>query len=155
MADLRSMREKYRNLKSEFDREKEIEFAKRSAVLQSEIDREIWRLRFEEGWSIARIGEQYGTKNYQTIKDILDRRPTPVVTENGVAPIGELHVARDVDNWILVLAYGERVYFQDKGGYPWFNAQDKDFDTTGQLANALRLDAEFYEQVLNMSEVEA
>jgi hypothetical protein len=105
MADLRELRDQYRNLRSAFEREMEIEFARRSAVLNDKIDTEVWRLR-DSGISIAKIGNLYGSKNYGTIKEILDRRPT---NEEKAEENAKAVVTRIADGRYIVSLNGEDV----------------------------------------------
>lgn len=138
-TDLRTLRNQWRNLKADFDREKELEFARRSAVLDDQIHKEVWRLRFEEGKSIRAIGEQYGTKNWGTINDILKDRPVSVGLVEDKADI-------TFDGEIFTIIKGhEKVRFSMDDGYPIFITSDPFFNTNSDLATELRKANNTYE----------
>lgn len=147
MTDLRTLRNQWRNLKADFEREKELEFARRSAVLDDQIHKEVWRLRFEEGKSIRAIGELYGTKNWGTINDILQQRPVSVGLPDNKADI-------TFDGEVFTIIKGhEKVRFSLDDGYPIFITSDPFFNTNSDLATELRKANNAYEaQIRAISE---
>jgi hypothetical protein len=148
---LKSARAALAAFNTEFDARVAVQKQVENRALREAVAQEVYALH-DAGWSINKIAKEYGTQDWKTVKSILVDRPAPVLPPGQNAD--DLVVERDVDDWILVLAFGERVYFQDRNGYPWFNAQDKDYNSHGPLATALRDDEAFYAKVLSIIEEE-
>lgn len=66
-----------KTLRFEFEREKEIEWAVRSAGARTAIEQAIWAAR-DAGVPVTKIAEEYGTKDRGTIYDILNKKATLV-----------------------------------------------------------------------------
>lgn len=75
---LETARTNLRIFSDKFNHETELRRERESAVLRHEIDLEVWELH-NGGISISGICKQYGTKDWNTIKKIIDRKPVEVV----------------------------------------------------------------------------
>lgn len=147
VTDLRTLRNQWRNLKADSQRKWELQFARESAVLDDQIRKEVWRLRFEEGMSIRAIGELYGTKNWGTINAILQERPVSIGQ-----PEGKADITYDGETFTITKDH-EKVRFTWDDGYPIFITTDPFFNTTGDLATELRKANNAYEaQIRAISE---
>ena len=69
---LRQIKTQISELRYELEREMEAEYISRSAVLQQELEDTILAMH-ENGMSVNAIAREYGTKNWKTVKDLLDR----------------------------------------------------------------------------------
>lgn len=117
MSHLSDLRGKYKTFDADFEARKRIEKEAQSADLLAQIDREVWAMS-DAGMGIAAIGRAYGTKDYGTIKRILDKRGIQEVnTVNTDAKITEIEygIRRIVigTDWIDVDVDGMIVDFHD------------------------------------------
>lgn len=69
---LRQIKTQISELRYELEREMEAEYLSRSAVLQQELEDTVLAMH-ENGMSVNAIAREYGTKNWKTVKDLLDR----------------------------------------------------------------------------------
>lgn len=78
MSHLSDLRGKYKTFDADFEARKRIEKEAQSADLIAQIEREVWSMS-DAGKSISAIGREYGTKDYGTIKRILEKKPNSAV----------------------------------------------------------------------------
>jgi len=76
MSTLGDLRDKERNQKREFERRKAREWAAEVADTRDEIRAEVNRL-YAAGWSVRQIMIEYGTKDFRTVKDMIDPDVVP------------------------------------------------------------------------------
>lgn len=74
MLTLSQARASLKEFQASFEYEKAKEYAERSQAYQAQIDTVVWQMH-ENGDSIAAIAAEYGTKNRNTIYEILRRKP--------------------------------------------------------------------------------
>jgi len=91
-----------KTLRFEFEREKEIEWAARSASARTAIEQAIWAAR-DAGVPVTKIAEEYGTKDRGTIYDILNKKATLV------------NVTSEIESMLRIVPNPDA---HAKGGYP-------------------------------------
>lgn len=91
----------------EFTARMERERERQSSALRRAVDEEVWALH-DAKWSISKICREYGTKDFRTVKAILDRRV--VVTLD--AADSEAQITRDGDHLYSITVGDETVEFE-------------------------------------------
>jgi hypothetical protein len=138
VSGLTDARKKLSDFNIEFNARMEAQRLLETAALQAEIDRQVWLLA-DQGWSIARIMKEYGTKDFRTVKNILDKRVNK--------PVGPIRATVDENGTYDVYAYDEHVAFDHNDDVLVLFTWEPDFKTNGRLARELRNNPPFLEKI--------
>src|SRR4051812_14676423 len=102
----------------EFDARMEAQRKVESAALRAAVEAEVWRMH-DAGISIAKIMQEYGTKDFRTVKNIIEKRQSVVDLAESLGEVSR-------EGYVYtVVAYGEQVRFRLEDGVKFFFTTDE------------------------------
>jgi hypothetical protein len=137
LSALSDARKRLANYNIEFDARMEAQRQLETAAMSAAIDREVWALS-DQGYSVAAIQREYGTKDFRTIKRILEKRVNRIAGPIIATVDGDVYDVR---------AYDEHVVFELMGDVPVFQTWRDDFLRNGKLTTEIRENPPFLTKI--------